>query len=243
MTHAGNGKVVFITGSGRRLGRQLAYAFASAGYDIILHANVSIEGMQQAKKEIEAMGRIAHTLQGDLTSVSVLRRLADEAFAAAGRIDVLVHNAGVFPEAAFEDVTERMWDEAHAVNTRSVFFLTQACAAALRAVQGSVVVIASVGGMQVWRRHIPYTVSKAGTIALTRALAKELAPDVRVNAIAPGIVVVPGEEERMHPSAGRIPLQRYGLPSDLADAALFLASAPYITGQVLAVDGGTSAAT
>jgi pteridine reductase len=100
-----------------------------------------------------------------------------------------------------------------------------------------------VGGLQSWRRHIPYNVSKAGVIALTRALAKELAPHVRVNAVAPGIILVPGEETRAHPPETRIPLQRYGLPADLAGAVLFLASAQYITGQVLAVDGGASTAT
>ena len=235
--------VVFITGSGRRLGRQIAFAFADGGYDVVLHAHASVEGMEQARQAIEAKGRRAFAVRGDVSRVADLRHMADEALAAAGRLDVLVHNAGTFPEAAFDEVTEEMWDAAQHINTRSIFFLTQACAPALRASKGSVVVIASVGGMQAWRRHIPYNVSKAGAIMLTRALAKELAPAIRVNAVAPGIVLVPGEEERAHPSAERIPLLRYGLPADLAGAVLFLARAPYITGQVLAVDGGTSAAT
>jgi pteridine reductase len=235
--------VAFITGSGRRLGRQLAYAFADAGYDIILHAHASVDGMEEARQAIVAKGRSAFPVRGDLSLVADIQRMAKEAAATAGRIDVLVHNAGTFPEAAFDEVTEQMWDAAQNINTRSIFFLTQACAPALRASNGSVVVIASVGGMQAWRRHIPYNVSKAGTLMLTRALAKELAPAVRVNAVAPGIVLVPDDEERAHPSAERIPLQRYGVPADIAGAVLFLARAPYITGQVLAVDGGTTAAT
>ncbi len=235
-------RIAFITGSGRRLGRQTAYALADAGYDIILHANDSVEGMEAAATQIRNRGRVVHAVRGDLRKVEEIRRMGAEIAAITGGLDLLVNNAGVFPSAAFDDVTEEIWDQAQEVNCKSVFFMTQSLAPLLRSVHGSVVNIASAGGFEPWNNHIPYNVSKAGVIMLTRALAKALAPDVRVNAVAPGIIIVPGEEELDHIPASRFPMQRYGTPQDLADAVLFLAEGTaYITGHVLPVAGGSVA--
>ncbi len=231
--------ITFITGSGRRLGRQLAYEFADAGYDVILHANESLDGMAEAERVIRSKGREAYTVRGDLRRVAEIRRIADDLASITDHLDVLVNNAGVFPEAAVEMVTEEMWDLAQDVNVKAMFFLTQAVLPLLRRVGGNVVNIVSAGGFEPWKKHIPYNVSKAGAVMLTRALAKALAPEIRVNGVAPGVIIIPGEEERDHIPAQRFPLQRYGTPRDIADAVLFLASGTsYITGHILPVTGG-----
>jgi NAD(P)-dependent dehydrogenase (short-subunit alcohol dehydrogenase family) len=232
------GKVVFITGSGRRLGRQLAYAFADAGYDVVLHAHSSVEGMKEAAERISASGKKVFCVQGDLAGVPEIRRIAEEVLNATPRLDVLVNNAGIFPVVSFEETTEELWDQTLNVNTRSMFFLTQALAPALRSARGNVVNIASLGGLQAWKSSVPYSVSKAGVIMLTRSLAKILAPDICVNALAPGVITIQGEEQHERISPERIPMQKYGTVRDLADAALFLAATRYITGHILPVDGG-----
>lgn len=235
-------KRVFITGSGRRLGRQLAYAFAAKGYDLILHANESLEDLREAESRIRGMGRDVFSVTGDLRRVPEIRRIAGEIQARVSRLDVLVNNAGVFPTAAFDEVTEESWDDTLGINTKSQFFMTQALAPLLRAARGCVINFASAGAFEPWHNHIPYNVSKAGVVMLTRAMAKALAPDVRVNAVAPGIIIVPGEESIDHIPAARFPMQRYGTPDDLAAAVLFLAEGTdYITGHVLPVTGGAAA--
>ncbi len=233
---------VFITGSGRRLGRQLAYAFAAKGYDVILHAHESAEGLREAEEHIRRLGCEVFSVRGDLSRVADIRRMAAEISEQVPELDVLVNNAGVFPSAAFDEVTEEIWDHALDVNTKSQFFMTQALAPLLRAARGCVVNVASAGGFEPWRNHIPYNVSKAGVIMLTRAMAKALAPDVRVNAVAPGVIIVPGEEVLDHIPASRFPMQRYGTPEDLAEAVFFLTEgSSYITGHILPVAGGALA--
>jgi pteridine reductase len=235
-------KHVFITGSGRRLGRQLAFAFAGRGYDVILHAHESLEGLRVAEEHIRALGRDVFSVMGDLSRVADIRRIGGEISGRIDALDVLVNNAGVFPGAAFDEITEEIWDSALDINTKSQFFMTQSLLPLLRAAKGCVVNVASAGGFEPWTNHIPYNVSKAGVIMLTRAMAKALAPDVRVNAVAPGIIIVPGEEVIDHIPASRFPMQRYGTPADLADAVFFLTEGTsYITGHVLPVTGGAAA--
>lgn len=235
-------KRVFITGSGRRLGRQLAYAFADKGYDLILHANKSLDELREAESRIRGNGRDVFSVTGDLRSVEEIRRMAGEIRERVSRLDVLVNNAGVFPTASFDEVTEEIWDDTLGINTKSQFFMTQALAPLLRAARGCVINFASAGAFEPWNSHIPYNVSKAGVVMLTRAMAKALAPEVRVNAVAPGIIIVPGEETIDHIPATRFPMQRYGTPDDLSAAVLFLAEGTdYITGHVLPVTGGAAA--
>ncbi|HOJ02589.1 MAG TPA: SDR family oxidoreductase [Bacteroidota bacterium] len=228
-----------ITGSAHRLGRHIALALADAGYDIVLHAHEAHARLAAVEEEVRARGREVFSVVADLRSVEEIRDMARVVAGRIERLDVLVNNAGVFPEAPFEEVTEDMWNLAVDVNTRAPFFLTQAVLPLLRAASGCVVNIVSAGAYEPWSRHIPYNISKAGAHMLTRALAKALAPDVRVNGIAPGIILMPEEEEREHIPATRFPLQRYGTAVDIAEAVLFLCErAPYITGHVLPVTGG-----
>jgi len=157
------------------------------------------------------------------------------------RIDVLINNAGVFPESEFGSTTEAQWDEALDVNTKSMFFISQALTPILKRCEGSIINIASVGGFEVWNTHLPYNVSKAGVLMLTRGLAKILAPKVRVNAIAPGVIIITGEEHRSHIPVERIPMKRYGsVPDIMATIFFLLHDATYITGQIIPVDGGST---
>ena len=239
-----NEKIALVTGSGRRLGRRIALGLAEGGYDLILHANRSAQGALKTVDEIKTKGGMAYLVTGDLSRVEDIRKMVEQTEAISDRLDLLVHNAGIFPTRSFEEVDEALWDATLNTNLRSIFFLTQGLLPLLKRAPGSSIVnLASLGGYQPWVNHIPYCVSKAGVVMLTRALAKQLAPGVRVNAIAPGIIVIPGEEEREHAPAGRIPLGRYGSAEDAVRTILFLAeSASYITGQIVPLDGGTLAA-
>jgi pteridine reductase len=233
-------KISLVTGSGRRLGKHIALGLARGGYDVVLHACSSVDGMHAVAEQIRAMGRRAWTFEADLSEAGQAARLARDVLETTGRLDVLVNNAGIFPKAAYDEVSEVMWDEVMNTNLRSVFFLSQNCAGALRDAHGSIVNIASSGAYSPWADHIPYSVSKAGLVMLTKALAKVLAPDVRVNAVAPGLIHMPGDEPAPPElPVDRFPLKRYGNVDDVINAILFLTdTADYVTGHVLLLDGG-----
>lgn len=233
-------KTALITGAGRRLGRHLALAFGNRGYRVLIHANDSMDSANDVQKEIESGGGWAAVLQADLSKHDEVLALAKQVNETAGKLDLLINNAGVFPERPFDEVDEELWDFTLDVNAKSVFFLSQQLAGMLTSAKGSIINMASSGAYDVWLKHIPYNISKAANVVVTRALAKQLAPDVRVNAIAPGIIVVPGEESGYsHPSAERFALKRYGTPEDIVKAAIYLAEdASYLTGHILPVDGG-----
>ena len=234
------GKIAMVTGAGKRLGRRLALAFADRGYNVVLHYNSSESGAKAVAKLIEEKGRECLLVRADLSKISEIDRAAKEIASEIDSLDVLVHNAAIFPTRKFEEVDAELWDATMNTNLRSIFFLTQALVPLLeKAAAPSIINLASLGGYEPWVNHIPYCVSKAGVVMLTKALAKKLAPAIRVNAIAPGIIVLPDEEVREHLPAQRIPLGRYGTAQDLISAVFFLAeTAEYMTGNVLALDGG-----
>jgi 3-oxoacyl-[acyl-carrier protein] reductase/pteridine reductase len=163
--------------------------------------------------------------------------------AESGRLDLLVNNAGSYETRDFADISVEDWDEIFAVNVRGAFLMTQACASHLRASQGRIVNIGSLGGIRPWARHAHYCASKAALHMLTQASAKALAPDIAVNCVAPGMIDQ-GESERsttLSRFAQKTPMQKNGSASDVAQAVLFFATCPeFITGQILAVDGGLS---
>lgn len=235
-----NAPIALVTGSGRRLGRTIALGLAEAGMDVILHAHTSKAALDGIAEEIRALGRHVWIQPADLRSMANIDYLVGQVSREPGRLDVLVNNAGIFPKAPFGSITVNDWDETMQVNLRAPFFLAQGLAPLLKESRGCIVNLASAGAYRVWPNHIPYNVSKAALTMATSALALVLAPEIRVNAVAPGIITVPGEEGPAPLPADRLPLQSFGTPSDLLSAVLYFIRAPHVTGQVLRVDGGAT---
>lgn len=236
--------IALVTGAGIRVGRAVAEALAVAGYDLVLHAHHSLGPAEEVAREARALGRQAEVIGADLSDLAAVLRLGDEVRARYPALDLVVHNAGLFERVEFGDVTREQYRRMLAVNLEAPFFLTQALLPSLQAAEDPLVVhLGDIAGERPVPRYAHYSVSKAGILMLTRALAVELAPKIRVNAVSPGTVAFPEEfDAQMRDRVlGRVPLRREGTPSDVAEAVLYLTRARYVTGQILAVDGGRSA--
>jgi pteridine reductase len=235
----------FITGAGIRIGSAVARALARAGYDLALHAYRSLAPLEALAEELQGLGRQVTLYSADLSEPRAVEELGVRVRASHPSLDVLVHNAGLFERVAFESITREQYRTMMAVNLDTPFFLTQALLPSLRAAaQPLVVHITDIGGDRAVSHYAHYSVSKAALVMLTRALAVELAPHIRVNAVSPGTVAFPESFDAAAREAIRqlIPMGREGSVEDIARAVVFLArDAPYMTGQVLAVDGGRSA--
>lgn len=167
--------------------------------------------------------------------------MVEEVSRSFGRLDILVNNAAVFSPAPLDTATEEQWDTTLDTNLKAQFFCAQAAARMLKESRGVIVNFASVGGLLPWTGYIPYSVSKAGVIMLTRCLARALAPEVRVNAIAPGTITMPGDPPEWEADyVRRVPLARTGTPEEIVEGVLFLLRSGFTTGQVLVLDGGRS---
>ncbi|MBI1807274.1 MAG: SDR family oxidoreductase [Ignavibacteria bacterium] len=236
--------VALVTGGGRRLGRQIALALAKNGYDVAINYHVSRKEAELTVRSIHAIGRDSIAIKADISKKSQVHRLVEETLSRFGRIDLLINNSAIFIKSPWNKTTEHIWDTTIDINLKGTFLCSQIVAPQmLKQKRGRIINIASLGGIQPWSFHLPYSISKAGVIMLTRIMAKSLAPHILVNAIAPGTIILSGEENRSvkHIRTEKILLQRYGKPSDIIDTVLFLArTADYITGQVIAVDGGSS---
>jgi pteridine reductase len=235
------GKVALVTGAGRRLGRAMADALADRGMTVAIHHHASADGARDLQQQILAAGGRAACFSADLTDAVAARALPGQVVAQFGRLDVLVNSAAVMQRLNFEETTPEQWDAIHNLNLRSVFFCTQGAAPALRAAGGRVVNMADLAGLEPWPGFAAHSTSKAGVVMLTKVLALSLAPEVTVNAIAPGAVLVPEDystEERDR-LARSTPLRRLGSPSDVISALLYLLEGgDFVTGEVLVVDGG-----
>jgi NAD(P)-dependent dehydrogenase (short-subunit alcohol dehydrogenase family) len=233
------GRVALVTGAAKRLGRAVALHLAREGADIVVHYRGSEAEAAQTVSEIEALGRRAVALSADLREVKSIPRLFAEAAKHFGRLDILVNNAAVFFPARVETATEEQWNTALDTNLKAQFFCAQAAAPLLKESRGVIVNFASIGGLLPWPAYVPYCVSKAGVIMLTRCLARALAPEVRVNAVAPGTISMPGDPPEWQADYIRLaPLKRTGSPGDITEAVSFLIRSPFITGQVLVLDAG-----
>ena len=234
------GKVAVVTGAGKRIGRSVALRLAEEGADVVVNYHSSKTEAKDVAAQISAKGRRAHAVQADVSrrnEVSAMFAAVEKQF---GRLDILVNNAGVFFPAKFEELTEEQWDGILAANLKSQFLCSQAAAPMLRrSGQGRIVNFASLGGLLAWPAYTHYCVSKAGVIMLTRCLARALAPEITVNAVAPGTISFPEDAPEIAADfIRRAPLRRTGTAQDIDDAVVFLASSPFITGQILVVDGG-----
>jgi pteridine reductase len=239
------GKSALVTGAARRVGAAIVRSLHAAGASVVLHYRSSSEEAAAVAQELNGVRPgSAKLVQCDLLDSSALTELADTAVTAFGGLDILVNNASSFYPTPVGDIDEDDWNDLIGTNLKAPLFLAQAAAAALRERSGLIVNLADIHGLRPMRRHPVYCVAKAGLIMLTKSLARELAPQVRVNAISPGPVVWPegGVDAALRDEIiSRTALKRIGSAEDVARAVLFFASeAPFVTGQILAVDGGRS---
>lgn len=235
-----------VTGAGIRIGRATALALAEAGFDVALHAHGSTSKLESLREELAGMGRRAECFSADLSDGAEVDRLSRAVAERFPVLDALVHNAGIFERVAFADITRAQYRRMMAINLEAPFFLTQGLLPQLRAAASPCVVhVTDIGGDRALSHYAHYGVSKAGLLMLTRQLAVELAPHVRVNAVSPGTVAFPPDftPEQQASVLRRVPMAREGAVEDIARTVVFLVTAaPYVTGQVIAVDGGRSAA-
>lgn len=242
------GKVALVTGAAHRVGRALALALARRGMRLAIHYHASADDARSTAREVEAVsGTEAWAVQADLTDAAAPERLIDDVAAHFGALNVLVNSAAIMVRQPLEDVTPADWDRTMHLNLRAPFFCARAAAQVMRrgapapdGSRGAIVNIADLAGLESWPGYIPHGISKAGVIHMSDSLARVLAPDIRVNAIAPGAVLLP--EHWSREDAERLerttPLRRLGSPDDVARALLYLLDADYVTGETLVVDGG-----
>ncbi len=235
-------KVVLITGAARRIGADIARAFHARDFDVLIHYRHSADDARGLADELNAQrAGSVELLQAELTNPDQVRRLADEALACRGRLDVLVNNASSFYPTPFGETDDEDWDQLLGSNLRAPFILTQALAPALTETKGAIVNLVDVYAEKPLWQHSLYCIAKAGLASLTRSSARELGPAVRVNGVAPGPILWPEQEQGMDMQAitDATALKRSGEPDDVAGAVVWLAlDAPFVTGQILAVDGG-----
>jgi len=234
------GRVALVTGGARRVGRAIAVALAERGADIVVHYHSGAADAQETAAQIRTLGRRAAILDGDLADLDVARALPVQAHAQFGRLDLLVNSAAMMLRTPIGEVTPEQWDAMFALNLRAPFFLAQAAAPLLREQGGVIINIADLAAFETWPAYIPHAVTKAGVVQMTRGLARALAPEIRVNAVAPGAVLLPDDwsDEVGDRLASTTPLRRLGTAADVAQAVVYLCEAPYVTGEVLIVDGG-----
>jgi len=239
-------QVAVVTGAARRLGRAIALALGRAGASVVVNYRRSRTDALRTAREIEALGVEALVLRADISRPAQVRAMFGAVERRFHRLDILVNNAGVFFPGNWDCLTEEDWDRVLGVNLKGTFFCAQAAAKIMqRHKRGCIINISSLGGLEAWPSYAHYCASKAAVIMLTRCLARALAPHIRVNSVAPGAILIPGEEQRRVPEnvIRTTPLQIAGRPEDVAEMVLYLATrGEFITGQVLAVDGGKSIA-
>jgi pteridine reductase len=242
-----NTKVALVTGGAQRIGAHVCRTLHEAGYHIALHYRNSADSAVSLTAELNDLrdGSVQN-FQAALGDRSASEGLASEVLEQFGRLDLLLNNASSFYPTPFGSVGEDDWDDIIGSNLKGPFFLSQALAGSLRKSRGNIINMIDIHGERPLHDHSVYSTAKAGLAMLTRSLARELAPAVRVNGISPGVILWPQsddaeDDERRQRQLQRVPLGRQGDPQDIAEAVLFLAErAPYLTGQIIAVDGGRS---
>ncbi|MBE2226161.1 MAG: SDR family oxidoreductase [Ignavibacteria bacterium] len=235
-------KVALITGGVRRLGRQISLYLASKGYDLaIIYNSSSAAEIKRTSALLNAFGIKYKLYKCDLKNTKLLRNTINTIGKDFKKIDVLVNNSGVIKKIDLFDITEKMFDDTIAVNLKAPLFVSQFAVKYLNRSKAPVIInIASLGGMQNWSGFIPYSLSKTGAVKLTYLLARRLAPKIRVNAIAPGTIIILGQEHGTPKKIdiAKIPLKKYGTSADIINAVEFIIECSYLTGHVIPVDGG-----
>lgn len=237
-------RVALVTGAGARVGAAIARALGHAGWDVALHFRSSAAGAAAVADELHALGRRTALVSGDLSVASECPRVVGAAVAGLGRLDLLVSSAALFEPAGLDAVSADGFDRTMALNVRAPLLLSQAAAPALREARGSIVIVTCTSATLPYPGFVPYVVSKGASKQLMRTLAIELAPEVRVNAVAPGTVLAPPgyDEAAQRALAGRTLVGHLGTAEDVARAVLYLADATFVTGHEILVDGGVALA-
>jgi len=236
-----NGKAALVTGGAVRVGKAIALALAAAGADVVINYHSSVDAAIETVAEIEALGRRALAVKADVSQGNQVQTLVDAAVERLGRLDVLVNSASLWRRTPWAELDEAAWDQLVDIALKGPFLCARAAAPHLTAHgDGAIVNIVDLSAIIPFRNYLPHSAAKAGLVNLTYSLAMELAPAVRVNAIAPGPVLPPPEytEQQVQAAARRTLIGRWGTAEDVAQAAVFLTQAPYITGVMLPVDGG-----
>jgi pteridine reductase len=236
-----HGKSALVTGGARRIGRAIALALARAGADVALTYRTSPEQAARTADEIKALGVRGLAVPCDVRGEDSVQGAVDATLAAFGRLDLLINNAAIFRSAPLGEIALAEWDEVFAANARGPFLMARAALPHLRAAQGRIVNIGSMGGLHAWPGHAHYCSSKAALHMLTQTMARAFAPQISVNCVAPGSIDPEGNDssEQARHFAEKTPMKRNGSGEDVAKAVLFFATGPsFITGQILAVDGG-----
>lgn len=232
--------MALVTGAGKRLGRAVALRLASEGADVAVHYGKSQAEAAEVVAAIEKMGQRAAAFPAELSDVKAIQKLVPGVAGHFGQLNILVNSAANFLATKFGETSEETWNASLNTNLRAPFFCAQAAAPYL-AKDGAGVIInfADIGGLMGWREYLPHSLAKSGVILMTRVLAKELAPRVRVNALAPGTITMPGDPpEWQDEFIQRAALRRSGRPDEIGDAVMYLIGAEFVTGQCLVIDGG-----
>ncbi|MEO5800335.1 MAG: SDR family oxidoreductase [Gemmatimonadales bacterium] len=235
------GRVALVTGGARRMGRAFAEALAGRGMRVAIHYGASSDEADRVVASMQAAGHECAAFGADLRDVEQAIALPGRVAAHFGQLDVLVNSAAVMERVPVAETTPAQWDDILHLNLRAPFFLAQQAAPHLARTGGKIVNIADLGGLEPWRNYPAHSISKAGVVMMTKVLAAALAPEITVNAIAPGTVLVPEDydDERRAFLSETTPLQRLGTPDDAVQALLYLLEhGDFVTGEVLVVDGG-----
>lgn len=238
-------KTILITGGAKRIGRQMAISLHAAGHNVIVHYRSSAGLANELVTQLNLQrAESAYALQGELLDTRAIPRLVSQAVKVFGSIDVLINNASTFYPTPIEILEEDFWNDLVGSNLKAPAFMVKACVPHLRKNQGCIINIVDIHARRPMANHPIYCSAKAGLEMLTKSLARDLAPDIRVNAVSPGAILWPENDKGMADQdevLKQIPMGRMGTPEDIANLAIFLIDqADYITGQVIAVDGGRS---
>jgi pteridine reductase len=234
------GRVALVTGAGQRVGQALAVALGNEKMHVAVHYNRSADGARATQEMIERSGGKATIFQSDLGDARAPAELVEKVASELGSLAVIVNSAAVMERTPVGTVTPQAWDAIFALNLRAPFLISQAAAPIMKADGGAIVNIADLAAFESWPGYIPHSISKAGVVKMTSALARVLAPEIRVNAIAPGAVLLPADwsAEAGDRLISTTPLKRLGSPDDVVGAMLYLLDADYVTGETVIVDGG-----
>jgi pteridine reductase len=235
------GKTAIVTGSAVRLGKAIALGLSEAGARLVIHYGSSAEAAHEVVSQIQQLGRSAVAIQADLSHTAQALHLLDRTLSAYGQVDVLVNSASIFEPGSWDSTTETSWDRHFAINLKSPFFLAQAFARQLKSGQRAHIVnIADWRALHPGTDHVAYTLTKASLVTMTEILAQALAPNIQVNAVAPGMILPPPGKgpEFFEQHAAEIPAQRPGSPTEIVKALLYLLDTDFVTGELIYVTGG-----